>query len=236
MKKVLCSSCPSAARPCRPPAAGAGACQLFALDGSRAAGVHLRQQLPRLVYCADLTGDSEERRFRRARNCRDVQDRRLAGNPALECAGGKNETKRTLALGQVDVLTLACMLEPDEGIEKFATFAYQHNANVRVVLQEFWIPWDKFEWPFQGNESTVNPDAATPAFLDRLHRPYFKPMDDYVWSLDSRLGRPWVLIATMGQPCVMLPKKVIAHEIAAISTQSARFTDKLGHPQPPIHA
>jgi hypothetical protein len=164
---------------------------------------------------------------------------KIGGSQAIQhwnVPEGKNETKRTLALGQVDVLTLACMLEPDEGIEKFATFAYQHNANVRVVLQEFWIPWDKFEWPFQGNENTVNPDAATPAFLDRLHGPYFKAMDDYVRALDRRLGRPVVLVAPVGQAVVMLRKKVIAHEIAAISTQAALFTDKLGHPQPPIQA
>jgi hypothetical protein len=162
---------------------------------------------------------------------------KIGGSKAIQhwdVPDDKNEAKRALGAGKVDVLTLACMLEPDEGIEKFATFAYQHNSDVRVSLQEFWIPWDKLEWPFQGDPETVKPDAATPSFLDQLHAPYFRAMDDYVLALNRRLGRPVVFVAPVGQAVVMLRKKVIAHEIPGIQTQAALFTDKLGHPQAPI--
>src|SRR6478736_954340 len=148
----------------------------------------------------------------------------------------KNEAKAALRAGRVDVLTLACMLQPDEGIEKFATLARAHNPEVRVVLQEFWIPWDKFEWPFQGKESEVNFDAATTNSLETLHQPYFKTMDEYVVALNARLGKPVVFVAPVGQTVVALRERIMAGQAPGIGKQSELFTDKLGHPQPPIEA
>jgi len=148
----------------------------------------------------------------------------------------KNEAKAALRAGRVDVLTLACMLHPDEGIDKFAGLAVTNNPNVRVVLQEFWIPWDKFEWPYQGKESDVDFDVATSAKLRALHEPYFKEMDVYVTALNTRLGKPVVFIAPVGQAVVALREKIIAGEVPGITKQSELFTDKLGHPHAPIEA
>jgi hypothetical protein len=148
----------------------------------------------------------------------------------------RNEAKAALREGRIDVLTLACMLHPDEGIDRFAELAFAHNRNVRVVLQEFWIPWDKFEWPFQGDPASVDFDAATPDSLHALHEPYFKEMDAYVTDLNARLGQQVVLIAPVGQAVVALRERVIAGEMPGIKRQSELFTDKLGHPQPPIEA
>ncbi|MGC3957695.1 MAG: hypothetical protein QM813_07020 [Verrucomicrobiota bacterium] len=145
----------------------------------------------------------------------------------------KNEAKAALRAGRVDVLTLACMLHPDEGIDKFAGLAVTNNSNARVVLQEFWIPWDKFEWPFQGKESDVDFDAATSAKLRALHEPYFKEMDAYVTALNTRLGKPVVFVAPVGQAVVALREKIIAGEVPGIAKQSELFTDKLGIPIPP---
>jgi len=61
--------------------------------------------------------------------------------------------------------------------------------------------------PFQGDESTVDSGAATPAFLDRLHDPYFQAMDD----LYGRWTAGWAgrgVGCARGQAVVMLRKKV----------------------------
>ncbi|MEI7437393.1 MAG: hypothetical protein WCL16_11390, partial [bacterium] len=39
----------------------------------------------------------------------------------------KNEAKRALRAGQMDVLTLSCMTHPDEGISQFAKLAELYN-------------------------------------------------------------------------------------------------------------
>ncbi len=129
---------------------------------------------------------------------------KIGGSKAIQHWDVPDETnyaKINLRAGKVDVLTLACMLEPDDGIEKFATpGAFEHNPNFRVSLQEFWIPWDKFEWPFRGDPKSVDFDAATAASLEALHAPYFKVMDDYVIALNQKLGHGRVVVRRSGRP------------------------------------
>src|ERR1051325_6419622 len=55
-----------------------------------------------------------------------------------------NEARKALRAGTVDVLTLSPIWLPDEGIEKFAKLAVEHNPNVRVTVQEFWLPNDEY--------------------------------------------------------------------------------------------
>lgn len=148
----------------------------------------------------------------------------------------QNQAKAALRGATADVLTLACMLDPDDGIEKFASLAADHNPAARVLLQEFWVPWDKLEWPFRGNENDVNFDTATAASLRALHAPYFKQMDDYIVALNQKLGRQVVFVVPVGQAVVALREKVIAGEVPGIQKQSELFTDKLGHPQAPVEA
>ena len=61
----------------------------------------------------------------------------------------KNKAKAALRDGKVDVLTLSPMHQPDEGIEKFAELGLKGNPNIRVTIQEFWIPFDIMQWPYQ---------------------------------------------------------------------------------------
>jgi hypothetical protein len=49
----------------------------------------------------------------------------------------KNKAKGALRDGKVDVLTLSPMHQPDDGIDKFAKLALEHNADIRVTIQEF---------------------------------------------------------------------------------------------------
>jgi len=168
-----------------------------------------------------------------------VGESKIGGSAAIQhwnVPDDKNEAKAALRAGRVDVLTLACMHHPDDGIDKFAALALANNPNVRVTLQEFWIPWDKFEWPFKGNENDVNFDAATVAALKALHEPYFEEMDAYVAALNARLGKQVVFIAPVGRAVLALREKVIAGKVPGIEKQSELFTDKLGHPQPPLQA
>jgi hypothetical protein len=164
---------------------------------------------------------------------------KIGGSQAIDhwnVPDDKNEAKAALSHGQVDALTLACMLHPDEGIAHFASLGLGANPNFRISLQEFWIPWDKFEWPYTGKEEDVNPDAATTDFLEKLHAPYFAEMDAYVKALNDRLGKQVVFVAPVGQSVVALREKIIAGQVPGIAKQSELFTDKLGHPQPPIQA
>jgi enterochelin esterase-like enzyme/sugar lactone lactonase YvrE len=148
----------------------------------------------------------------------------------------QNQAKQALRAGSVDVLTLAPMHQPDDGIEKFAALALEHNPNVRVTIQEFWIPWDKFEWPFKGNPESVNFDAASVADLRKMHASYFKTFDDYVVALNKKLGKQVVFVVPSGQAVLALREKIIDGKAPGLAKQSDLFSDKLGHPRPPLQA
>ena len=60
-------------------------------------------------------------------------------------ADEKHQAKAALSAGKVDVLTLSPIWMPDEGIEKFAKLGFEHNPNIRITVQEFWLPNDTYE-------------------------------------------------------------------------------------------
>ena len=148
----------------------------------------------------------------------------------------KNKVKPALRDGKVDVLTLSPMHQPDDGIDKFAELALKGNPNIRVTIQEFWIPWDKFEWPYKGKPEDVNNDAATMADLRAMHEPYFKTFDEYIGALNTKLGKQVLFIVPVGQAVLALREKIIAGQAPGIEKQSDLFSDKLGHPKPPLQA
>src|SRR5262245_6005889 len=52
-----------------------------------------------------------------------------------EIPDDKNEAKKALKTGMVDVLTLSPIFLPDPGIENFTTLALEHNKDIRVIVQ-----------------------------------------------------------------------------------------------------
>jgi hypothetical protein len=164
---------------------------------------------------------------------------KIGGSQAIQhwnVPDDKNQAKAALIAGKVDVLTLACMLHPDQGIENFTRLAYEHNPDVRVTIQEFWIPGDLFVWPLPKGKTVLDFDAATVDSLKALHAPYFKEMDDYVAALNAKLGTQVLFVVPAGQAVLALRTKIIAGEVPAFQKQSDLFKDAIGHPQPPLEA
>jgi hypothetical protein len=151
-------------------------------------------------------------------------------------ADDKNEAKAALRAGKVDVLTLSPMHVADDGIDRFAELALQGNPKVRVTIQEFWMPWDKNEWPFKGDPAKVDNDLMTVAGLQALHDPYFAAMDAYVRGINERVGHQELFVVPVGQAVNALRGLIIAGKAPGIAKQSELFTDKLGHPQAPLQA
>ena len=154
----------------------------------------------------------------------------------LEVAEEQNEAKPALCSGKVDVLTLSCMTQPDEGISKFAKLAVEHNPNVRVTLQELWLPEDRF--PFDAahrtRESVEQFNESTMEDLRKAHDAYFGVMEGYVSSLNAEIGKQVVFIVPDAQATLALRKRIIAGMVPELIRQSDLFTDAWGHPSPPL--
>ena len=81
----------------------------------------------------------------------------------------KNKAKEALKTGKVEVLTLSPIYLPDEGIEKFASLALEHNPDIRITVQEFWLPFDLYDTTFSKRPAKVDHNAPTGEELRKLH-------------------------------------------------------------------
>lgn len=149
----------------------------------------------------------------------------------------KNSAKAALKSGNIDVLTLSPIYLPDDGIENFTALALENNAEVRIVIQEFWLPFDVFNKNYKQKRPTaVDRDARTAAEIHAQHDPYFKEMDDHVRALNEKHGKSVLFVVPAGQAVVLLREKIIAGEAAGLTRQSDLFRDAIGHGKPPLLA
>ena len=176
-----------------------------------------------------------------------IGDHRVVGTSAIggsraiqhwDVPEEQNEAKKALRAGKVDVLTLACMTQPDEGISKFAKLAVEHHPHIRVTLQELWLPEDRFQFD-PANRVRKSPEefnGSTLADLRKSHAAYFRVMEDYVSALNAEIGRQTVFVVPDGQATLALREKIIAGTAPGLEKQSDLFTDAWGHPTPPLKA
>jgi hypothetical protein len=148
----------------------------------------------------------------------------------------KNKAKEALRATKVDVLTLSPIYLPDEGIEKFARLALEHNPKVRVTIQEFWLPYDEYDRANPLKARKVDHDAPTGEALRKMHEPYFQSMDEHVRELNKQLGKDVLRIVPVGQAVIALREKIIAGKAPGLKAQNDLFTDAIGHPKPPLQA
>jgi hypothetical protein len=148
----------------------------------------------------------------------------------------QNEVKKALRAGTVDVLTLSTMTFPDIGIRHFAELAAACNPKARVIVQELWLPEDRF--PFDAvNRVRASVDEFNEATLESLRKPhegYFDLMETYARGLNADLGRPVVWVQPDAQATMALRAHILAGTAPGLAKQSDLFSDPWGHPQPPL--
>jgi hypothetical protein len=147
----------------------------------------------------------------------------------------KNEARAALRAGKVDVLTLSPIWLPDEGIEKFARLGFEHNPEIRVTVQEFWLPNDTYHpvYPLETRKK-VDHNATNIDELRKQQALYDHDMEDFVRELNRRLGKDVVLIVPVGEAAAALREKIVAGQAPGLKAQWDLFRDSWGHPQPPL--
>jgi hypothetical protein len=153
-----------------------------------------------------------------------------------DIAEDRFKAKEHLRSGQVDVLTLSPIHLPDEGIENFARLAFEHNPDIRVTIEEFWLPFDIYDTTFKLRPAKVDHNAPTGEELRKLHAPYFQSMDAHIQELNKKLGKQVLLAVPAGQAVIALREKIIAGEAPGLKVQEDLFTDPIGHAKPPLQA
>src|SRR5436305_737157 len=96
----------------------------------------------------------------------------------------KNKAKEALKSGKVDVLTLAPIFFPDDGIANFTMLALENNKDIRVLVQPIWLRADIYE-PTMKRPAKVDHNAITIDELRKRHAVYFKEMDEHIRNLNK---------------------------------------------------
>lgn len=137
--------------------------------------------------------------------------------------------------GKVDVLTLAPIWFPEPGLDKFGELAYAHNPDVRIMVNEFWIPNDVYEpvYPLL-TKKVVDHNAAKVPELKKQQELYCQDMQKYLTGLNAKLGKNIFFMVPVGHAAVALREKIIAGQAPGLGTQEELFKDSWGHPQLPI--
>ena len=148
----------------------------------------------------------------------------------------KFKSKEVLKAGKADVLTLAPIHLPDEGIENFVALALEGNPNIRVTIEEFWLPFDIYDTTFKQRPAKVDHNAPTADDLRKLHAPYFKSMDEHVAELNKKYGKQVLFVVPAGQAIIALREKIIAGQAPGLKQQEDLFTDPIGHATAPLQA
>lgn len=149
----------------------------------------------------------------------------------------KNEARRALAAGKVDVLTLSPIWLPDAGIENFAKLAVEHNRKVRVLVQEFWMPNDTYEpiYPLDTRKK-VDHDATDLTALSKANAAYCNDIEQHVRELNKALGVDALFVVPVGEASVALREKIVAGEAPGLKAQWDLFRDNWGHAKAPLMA
>ena len=146
------------------------------------------------------------------------------------CPATNSKSKSTLESGKLDVLTIAPLFLPDEGIENFVRLASEKCPQIRVLVQEFWLPFDA-NVNFR-NEKPPSPDRSVFDLkkLQDEHDKYFHDIDELVKTLNEKYqGKPAVFVVPVGQAVLTLRKKIAAGTAPGLTKQTDLFTDPIGH-------
>jgi len=143
----------------------------------------------------------------------------------------KNQAKKALKEGIVDVLTLSPhLIMPDEGIDKFTRLGLEKNPNLRVLVQASWAPHDG---KLGSGFTNADRDKVTAEEIDQMlagHNAWLKQLEAQVTSLNTALGKPHVSIIPASTALHSLRKHVAEGKAPGLTKQSELFRDDHGHP------
>jgi hypothetical protein len=134
----------------------------------------------------------------------------------------KNEAKKALKTGAVDVFVMSPIQFPDEGIENFVKLGLEHNPNIRFTVQVSWGGWDI--------------DNKTPHQLKKLYERNIKAAEAQADDINKKYGKGKQILCLVpsAQALVVLRTKIFNKELPGLTSQGELFRDPISHPAPPL--
>jgi hypothetical protein len=150
----------------------------------------------------------------------------------------KNQAKKALKGGEVDVFVMSPISFPDEGVENFVKLGLEHNPNMRFLVQITWGGGDIDNQDFpKGAFGNVNREK-TPEQLKQLYARNIKAAEAQADDINQKYGggKKILFLVPSAQALVALRLRIANHEFAGLTKQGELFRDALSHPSAPLEA
>ena len=152
-------------------------------------------------------------------------------------ADDKNEAKKALKTGEVDVFIMSPISFPDEGIENYLKLGLEHNPNMRFIVQLSWGGGDIDNQDFpKGAFDNVDKEKTTDQ-LNGLNERNIKAGETQAVELNEKYGKGKQIISLVpsAQAMVAIRTKIANKEWPGLTKQGELFVDPV-HPSAPMEA
>jgi hypothetical protein len=177
---------------------------------------------------------------------RGIKDHKLVGLQSLGASktlqhwnlpDDKNEAKKALKSGKVDVFVMSPIPFPDEGIENFVKLGLDHNPNIRFIVQLSWGGGDIDNQDFPNGAFDNVDKEKTPEQLKTMYERNIKTGEAQADDINKKYGKGMKILALVpsAQAMVTLRTKVANKEFPGLTKQGELFVDSV-HPSAPMEA
>lgn len=149
----------------------------------------------------------------------------------------KNEAKKALKTGEVDVFVMSPISFPDEGVENYVKLGLEHNSSMRFIVQLSWGGGDIDNQDFPKGAFDNVDKEKTPDQLKGIYERNIKAGEAQADELNKKYGKGKKIVALVpsAQAMVALRTKIARKEWPGLMKQGELFVDAV-HPSAPMEA
>lgn len=175
-----------------------------------------------------------------------IKDHKLIGLQSLGASktlqhwnlpDNKNQAKKALKTGEVDVFVMSPISFPDVGIENYVKLGLENNPNMRFVVQLSWGGGDIDNQDFPKGAFTKVDTEKTPDQLKKLYERNIKAGEAQADEINKKYGKGKKILALVpsAQAMVALRTKIANKEWPGLNKQGELFVDAV-HASAPMEA
>ncbi len=155
-----------------------------------------------------------------------------------ELAEDKNQAKKALKAGEVDVFVMSPIQFPDEGVENFVKFGLEHNPNMRFLVQITWGGGDIDNQDFPKGVLAKVDREKTPDQLKKLYERNLTAAEAQADDINKKYGggKKVLFLVPSAQALVALRTRIAHKEVPGLTKQGELFNDAMSHPSAPLEA
>jgi len=149
----------------------------------------------------------------------------------------KNQAKKALKSGEVDVFIMSPISFPDEGVENYIKLGLEHNPDMKFIVQLSWGGGDIDNQDFPKGAFDNVDKEKTPDQLKALYERNIKAGEAQADAINKVYGKGKKIVALVpsAQAMVALRTKISNIEWPGLSKQGELFVDAV-HPSAPMES